>query len=135
MKNIELLFEFPIVVYDAWDLHRAQKKDEESYGNNDERVNISFAIGKAKLQPQEIKGWYEAYTRNRLIEEVIEKGFNGTAILTHSGDFLCSWTIEKFEKKYEEHMNKLQLFIDEEREKEEQHYRESLEKEDRGIDS
>lgn len=102
MKFTEQFFKFPIILYDAFALDRAARKEEE----DDEILSalpVAYAIGAARVPLNEIQGWYEHWVRGRTIDDILRDGFDCTRVLTKTlGEYNCSWNIKKFEQKMDE---------------------------------
>ena len=118
MKTTELMFRFPIVVYDGIEMAKREKKEYES----EIPVNgvMEYAIGYTAVPIDEIKAWCDMWRKGVQIGDIKAKikegkrGFDSTCVMTESlGDFHCSWAMDKFELKYNEHIEKLESYYEE----------------------
>lgn len=112
MKYIDTYFKFPIRVYDEGDIKGGLPSGEP----------IKARIAVRRLKHTEIIGWQDMKFReikqydsegNELLEE-----FPCTMIETREKDHLCHWNRKKFEKELQAHVEALQKFDEEERDKE-----------------
>ena len=57
---------------------------------------------------EDIKEWHQTFERVREIQDVIDKGFDGTRVEMKDGSgYFCNWRMKEFEKRYNKHFNKL----------------------------
>ncbi len=122
MKPSEILFKFPIVAYDGVELQKRTEK--ELSGDAHEGGVQPYVIGYARLPISEIKGWHDGWRKGVSIQSIKEdiaagkKGFDSTMVLTDTlGDYHCSWSMEKFEKNFDLHCEKIDAYEVEEAEK------------------
>jgi hypothetical protein len=95
-------FSFPIRVY------KKEKAIDEAELNYSD---VEWALGMARLPRVLLKEqriyWYEGFSRDRTMEDVVDNGFDLTIVCTEEfGEFTCGWKREKFEQKLNEFMNK-----------------------------
>lgn len=114
MKFTETLFTFPIIVYNTKDIMK-DLTQEESTGVS---VDSSYAIAKTRIPVEEILDgmYHEGFAKDDSIDHIMTNGFPCTMLYTKSfGNFLCSWGLDKFEKKFNEHLDKLDAEVDQEK--------------------
>jgi hypothetical protein len=95
---IQSLFTFPIVMIDG-DSEDRKAKTRDILGNSsDDEDDVELIIGKASIPVQYFKGVTDRWLPT---ESSVEKALNGRfeacyAMFGDSGNFLCSWSKEKF---------------------------------------
>lgn len=98
-------FTFPMKVYDGFSLRRAKQREEDT----DVPTDGEWAEGICRLPIDEIEGWFDVFSKGRTVEDVYENGFDYTIILTKTkGEFECTWPRKRFEKEFEEAMERYQ---------------------------
>jgi len=119
MKQTEMMFKFPIVAYDGIEMVKRERREVESEFLPIEGV-MPYVIGYAAIPFEEIRGWTDAWRKGIPIEDINDKiksgrkGFDSTIVMTETlGDFHCSWIMDKFETKYDEHFEKLSAYYEE----------------------
>lgn len=123
MKYSERLFEILNVVYSISDLQKSDRNAEYK-SNLGIEVDIEeefpqHALTIVKLPLEEIVFWGETFLKGTKAEEVIPGKSEVIFIQTKTwGDFLVWEKLKDFEKRYEEHKEKLDKYYDEKDEKE-----------------
>ena len=101
MTESEKRFRFPIRIYDTGDLEK-----EEAVG--DQLPSTRYHSTYIRIPWDEIHAWHESYTRPYDIDDVKERGFNATHVITRTlGEYMCLWKVDRFEKEYDNHREKL----------------------------
>lgn len=99
-KFMDGFFEFPIKIYDGFSLQVAERQ-EDSMGT---RVEADWIIGMARLPGNALPEmmWYEAFSRDKTVEDAEENGFDVTIIRTKNhGEFMCPWRRKELEDRLE----------------------------------
>jgi hypothetical protein len=111
MNYIDILFEFPIVLYNNTDLEKAYIKEVEK----EEPISkIEHAIGFVSLPVDEIVGFMSSWKSGYRVEEIKENKelMSCTSVITRTmGSILCSWKYDKFRTRYQEHLDKIGQYV------------------------
>lgn len=106
-KFTDDFFTFPIKIYDGFSLKKAMEAEDKD--TTDEPVPIDWVVGWVKLPAKDLHKmmWHEGFSRERKVEEVAEKGFDLTIVISEVwGEFVSTWNKKKFEEKLNEFMEK-----------------------------
>lgn len=127
MKYSEALFRFPCKIYKGrdWLEIREIEERENSTGANldDQKQEPQYAIGYVYVYPENIKGIEPSFSYFKSIDEVIANGCDCTRIQLDDGRFYISiWPTDEFLENLDEHEERLQAKIDEERDLKTQQY-------------
>ena len=107
MKYSDTFFKFPVRIYDPYELERAVKQEEMTDSKADEP---GYAVGVKKLKYTDITGWYDVYTRELDLDEILNNGFPCTLVQTKDeGDYLCNWERKRFEDELNKFVEKMSL--------------------------
>lgn len=115
MTYTEEFFSFPMRIYDGVSLRKALKQEEDMMIPMDGE----WVQGTVRLPIEEVKGWFDVFSKGRKADEVEEEGFDSVVVLTYSmGEYECMWTREKFEaemdKFYERHLEDIKVKLEKE---------------------
>ena len=112
MKYIDTLFKFPVLLYDVVDYERRTKKEIED--DVDYNELLPFVIGYIKLPVEEINVYISSWKKGYKVQQISEneKLMSCTTVFTKTmGDFVCSWKLDNFEKKYQEHLDLIGQYV------------------------
>lgn len=109
-KFTEEFFMFPIKIYDGFSLKKAMK--EEDSEDTKGPVPIDWIVGHVRIPAKDLPKimWHDGFSREKSVEEVAEKGFDLTIVMSDIyGEFVCTWPRKKFEVRLDEFMESRQV--------------------------
>lgn len=115
MTYTEEFFSFPMKIYDGVSLKKALKQEEDMMIP----LDGEWVEGVVRLPVEEIKGWFDVFSKGRKVEEVEREGFDSTIVLTYTmGEYECMWSRERFEAEadhfYDRHLADIKVKLEKE---------------------
>lgn len=106
LKPTEEFFKFPIRKFDPVDVEY-EKYVEDKNSTPPERDLKDYVVVIKALQIESIEEYEETFAWGRTLDDVRDSGCDATLISTKSEDYLCDWSIKKFESEYNKHIDRL----------------------------
>jgi hypothetical protein len=108
LKHSETLFHFPVRIYDSYAVQRAQ---QHALDKDLETVELEYVVGECSVPYGEIIGFHDHFKHGRRVENIAEKGFDSTKVMTRNlGDYVCSWRRERFMEEFDRYMQKMDQY-------------------------
>ena len=98
MKTTEMMFKFPMRIYDPIQMERL----DGEFTDND----IDWVIGYKRIFWEDIVDIGDSFYRGRTIDQVVHSGFNASTISTIDYCYSCAWKREKLEEELDKHIEK-----------------------------
>lgn len=103
MNYTEQKFTFPMKIYDGLSLRQAIKREEAT----EVAEEADWVQGVCRIPIEEIKAWFDVFSKGKTIDEVLQEGFDSTIIVTNTmGEFECTWPRKRFERELDEFHDK-----------------------------
>lgn len=106
LKPTEEFFKFPVRKFDPVDVEY-EKYIEDKNSTPPERFVRDYVVVTKALQIESIEEYEETFAWGRTLDEIREQGCDATLVSTKMEDYLCDWTIKKFELEYNKHIDRL----------------------------
>jgi hypothetical protein len=106
LKPTEEFFRFPIRKFDPVE-EEYEKFLEDKRTQPPEREVKEYVVVTKVLQIESIEEYEETFAWGRTLDDIKEFGCDATLVSTKMEDYLCDWSIKKFEAEYNKHIEKL----------------------------
>lgn len=116
MKFTDRFFRLPIRFTDEYSIIKINEEIQENKKLPDEQPMVNSIDSVYRLPFGEVDGWQEVNPPETKFDDILNgerKGFECTMVYTKThGDLLCSWNIDKFEKKLDEYHDKMTKYFE-----------------------
>lgn len=106
LKPTEEFFKFPIRKFDPVDMEYEKYIEDKRSGPPEREIKDYVVVMKA-IQIESIEEYEETFAWGRTLEDVRNTGCDATLVSTKMEDYLCDWSIKKFESEYNKHIDRL----------------------------